>query len=56
MIESPSKLKSSTKTEPTASLPIATETIAEQAKKYPIAVMGGILADECLEQRTRLLT
>jgi len=43
------------KTESTASLPIAAESIAEQAKKYPITVTGGILADECLEQRTRLL-
>jgi tRNA(adenine34) deaminase len=43
------------KTEATASLPIAAETIGEQAKKYPITVTGGILADKCLEQRTRLL-
>lgn len=43
------------KTEPTASLPIPAEDIARQSKKYPITVTGGILADECLEQRNRLL-
>lgn len=44
------------KTEPTASLPIPAEEIARQSKKYPISVVGGILADECLEQRNRLLS
>src|SRR5688572_24375085 len=43
------------KTESTASLPIPAETLAEQSKKYPIEVTGGILAEECLNQRTRLL-
>lgn len=43
------------KTEPTASLPIAAEDIATQSKKHPIIVTGGILGQECLEQRSRLL-
>lgn len=43
------------KTEPTASLPIPAEEIAKLSKKYPISVTGGILADECMEQRSRLL-
>lgn len=43
------------KTEPTSSLPIPAEEIAAKSKKYPIAVQGGILAEECLEQRNRLL-
>jgi tRNA(adenine34) deaminase len=44
------------KTEATASLPIPAEEIAAKSTKYPITVTGGILADECLEQRTRLLS
>jgi len=43
------------KTEATASLPISAEELASKAKKYPIEVKGGILTEECLEQRTRLL-
>lgn len=43
------------KTEPSASLPIPAEIIASYAKKYPIHVIGGILASECLAQRNRLL-
>jgi tRNA(Arg) A34 adenosine deaminase TadA len=43
------------KTEPTSSLPIPAEEIAAKSKKYPIAVQGGILAEGCLEQRSRLL-
>lgn len=44
------------KTEETASLPLSAEIIASYAKKYPIKVVGGILADECLVQRDRVLT
>lgn len=43
------------KTEPTASLPLSAEYIASYAKKYPIKVVGGILAEECMAQRKRLL-
>lgn len=43
------------KTEATASLPLSAEYLASFAKKYPIEVTGGILADECLAQRERLL-
>jgi tRNA(adenine34) deaminase len=43
------------KTEATASLPLSAEMIASYAKKYPIKVLGGILANECLAQRVRLL-
>jgi tRNA(adenine34) deaminase len=43
------------KTESTASLPLSAEVIASYAKKYPIKVVGGILADECLTQRVKLL-
>lgn len=43
------------KTEATASLPIPAEEIAAKSQKYPITVTGGILAEECLEQRNRLL-
>lgn len=42
-------------TETTASLPIKASYIASQSKKYPIKVMGGILAEECLAQRERWL-
>jgi len=42
------------KTEATASLPIPAEELAAKSKKYPITVQGGILAEECLEQRNRL--
>ena len=44
------------KTEATASLPISAEYLASYAKKYPIEVVGGVLADECLGQRERLLS
>ena len=44
------------KTEPTASLPLSAEMIASYAKKYPIKVIGGVLADECLAQRNRLFS
>jgi tRNA(Arg) A34 adenosine deaminase TadA len=43
------------KTEATASLPLPAEMIASYSKKYPIEVIGGVLADGCLEQRNRLL-
>jgi tRNA(Arg) A34 adenosine deaminase TadA len=43
------------KTEPNASLPLSAEMIASYAKKYPIKVVGGILAKECLAQRNILL-
>lgn len=43
------------KTESTASLPLSAEFIASYAKKYPIKVTGGILGEECLSQRQRLL-
>ena len=43
------------KTEETASLPIPAEFIASKSLKSPISVTGGILADEALEQRNRLL-
>lgn len=39
------------KTETTASLPIPAEFIASKSLKYPIAVTGGILEKEALEQR-----
>ncbi len=41
-------------TESTASLPIKAQYLASQAKRNPITVTGGILADECLAQRERL--
>jgi tRNA(Arg) A34 adenosine deaminase TadA len=44
------------KTEATASLPIPAEEIAERSKKYPITVTAGVLAEECLAQRNRLLS
>ncbi len=43
------------KTEESASLPIPAEFIASKSLKYPISVTGGILAEESLSQRTRLL-
>lgn len=43
------------KTEETASLPIPAEFIASKSLKYPITVTGGVLAEEALEQRNRLL-
>jgi tRNA(Arg) A34 adenosine deaminase TadA len=42
------------KTESDASLPIPAEELASRANRN-IEVVGGILADECLAQRTRLL-
>ena len=44
------------KTEATASLPIPAEEIAVRSKKHPIEVTGGVLAEECLGQRNRLLS
>jgi tRNA(adenine34) deaminase len=41
-------------TEASASLPIKATYLASQSKKYPITVIGGTLADECLTQRERL--
>ena len=43
------------KTEATASLPIPADFIASKSLKSPIFVTGGILAEEALEQRNRLL-
>jgi len=43
------------KTEKTASLPISAEELASRSKKYPIEVVGGILENESLAQRERLL-
>lgn len=42
------------RTEATASLPISAEYLASQSLKYPIQVIGGILAAEALAQRERL--
>ena len=42
------------KTENTASLPLSAKYLASFAKKYPIEVIGGILAEETLSQRERL--
>ena len=42
-------------TEATASLPIKAVELAKLAVKYPITVIGGIVAKECLEQRSALL-
>lgn len=44
------------KTEITASLPIPAEEFAKYAKRHPIDVTGGVLAEECLEQRERLMS
>ena len=44
------------KTETNASLPLSAEVLASYSNKYPIKVVGGILAKECLEQRNRLLS
>ncbi len=43
------------KTEETASLPISAEFIASKSLKYPISVTGGLLAEDALQQRIRLL-
>lgn len=43
------------KTEESASLPIPAEFIASKSLKSPISVTGSILAEEALEQRSRLL-
>lgn len=43
------------KTEATASLPLSAEYLASYSKKYPIDVVGGILSEETLAQRVRLL-
>lgn len=50
-----SKVYYGAKTEQTASLPISAELLASQSQKYPIFVIGGILENEALEQRNRLL-
>ncbi len=39
---------------PTQFLPLSAKHLAQYAKKYPIKVKGGILKEECLEQRERL--
>lgn len=39
------------KTEPTASLPIPAEELAQRSRKYPIQIIGGVLEKECLLQR-----
>jgi tRNA(Arg) A34 adenosine deaminase TadA len=44
------------KTEVTASLPISAEFIASKSLKYPIKVTGGVLGEEPLEQREKLLS
>lgn len=43
------------RTESSASLPISAEEIASRSKKHPIAVIGGVLEQECLKQRDRLV-
>lgn len=43
------------KTEKNASLPIPAEELAARSIKHPIAVIGGVLGEECLAQRERLL-
>lgn len=40
-------------TEATASLPLKAVDLAVHAKKYPIEIHSGILADECLAQRNK---
>ncbi len=40
--------------ETTASLPLSAKFMASKSHKYPIVVTGGILANECLKQRTLL--
>jgi hypothetical protein len=40
--------------ETTAALPIPSEEIASQAYKHHIELIGGIMAEECLAQRTKL--
>ena len=42
------------KTETTASLPIPAEEIAAKSLKFPIRAIGGVLAEECLQERDRL--
>lgn len=42
------------KTEANATLPIPAEYLAEHSKR-PIGITSGIMANECLEQRTQLL-
>ena len=42
-------------TESNASLPLKAIELAKQSKKYPIEVLGGILANECLEQREKFI-
>lgn len=43
------------KTEPNASLPIPVEELAERATQHKVKVYGGILAEETLVHRERLL-
>lgn len=42
-------------TEEDASLPIKSKELAAYATKHPISVTGGILGEECLNQRKQLL-
>ena len=42
-------------TETSASLPIKASELAQRSLKYPINVVGGIMATECLEQRNNLM-
>lgn len=42
-------------TESTASLPLPATYLASFSKKYPLEVVGGVLAKEALSQRERLL-
>lgn len=39
---------------PTQFIPLSAKKLARYAKKYPIKVFGGILAEKCLEQRNKL--
>ncbi len=43
------------KTEPNASLPIPVEELAERATQHKVKVFGGILSDETLAHREKLL-
>jgi tRNA(Arg) A34 adenosine deaminase TadA len=42
-------------TETTASLPIKATELANKFKKYKLEVIGGVLADDCLEQREKFI-
>jgi tRNA(Arg) A34 adenosine deaminase TadA len=43
------------KTEATASLPVSADELASKATKYQMKIVGGVLAEEALEQRSKLL-